>query len=578
MSMGRISGSVVPVETARVAWAASPKGTPAMLMRDRLQDLFVDGDFTDWFPSDGRRGVSPARLALVSVLQYAENLTDRQAARAVACRIDWKYALGMELTETGFDHSVLSEFRGRLAEGDRADRLLALMVDRLAEAGLVRARGRQRTDSTHVLAAVRRLSRVELVVETLRTALEALARLDDAWLAGVIQPQWAERYGRSARHERQPTSAAAVRQYVEQVGADGIALLHAVYSPTAPTGGPQVGAVEVLRQVWVQQYWYDESGQPRWREAKMSRARKSREGTARRRTGTKAADDDTELARVPWSSLEVVSPHDPHARFSHKPGKVEWVGYKDHQTETCDEQRPNVIVHVVTTPAPEQDVGVVDAIHTALARQRTAPAEHLLDSGYVTPETVHRASTAHGITIVGPVRQDPRAVERPGFAKEDFQIDWQAQIVTCPQGMTSPQWKPTLADGKPRLSVLFRRADCRVCAVRQQCTGNVDGKGRHLLLLPEPLQEIQTRTRALQQTPEWKRRYALRAGCEATVSETVHAHGLRHCRYRGLAKTHVQHVLTAAGTNIVRLAQHRPDQRQRPRSQLQELFHALSGS
>jgi transposase len=576
MSMGRGSGSVVPGETARVAWAASPKGTPAMLMRDRLQDLFVDGDFADWFPADGRRGVSPARLALVSVLQYAENLTDRQAARAVACRIDWKYALGMELTEPGFDHSVLSEFRDRLAEGDRADRLLAVMVDRLAEAGLVRARGRQRTDSTHVLAAVRRLSRVELVAETMRAALEALAKLDEVWLAEVMVPQWAERYGRSARHERQPPGAVAVRQYVEQVGVDGIALLQAVYGPVALAGGAGVAAVEVLRQVWVQQYCYDESGQLCWREAKLSRARKSREGTVRRRSSTTAAGDDAEPARVPWSSVEIVSPHDPQARFSHKPGKVEWVGYKDHQTETCDEEQPNVIVHVVTTPAPEQDVGVVDAIHVALAGRQLAPAEHLLDSGYVTPETVHRASRAHGIAILGPVRQDPRAIERPGFAKEDFHIDWPAETVTCPQGMHSPQWKSTVADGKPRLSVLFRRADCRACTVRQQCTGNVDGKGRHLLLLPKPLQEIQTRARALQQTPEWKRRYALRAGCEATVSETVHAHGLRHCRYRGLAKTHVQHVLTGAGTNIVRLAQHRPDQRRRPRSRLQELFHSLA--
>ncbi|TDB80736.1 IS1182 family transposase [Micromonospora sp. KC721] len=572
--MGRGSGSVVPVETARVAWAASPKGTPAMVMRDRLEDLFVDDDFVGWFPADGRRGVSPARLALVSVLQYAENLTDRQAARAVACRIDWKYALGMELTEPGFDYSVLSEFRDRLAEGDRADRLLAVMVDRLAEAGLVRARGRQRTDSTHVLAAVRRLSRVELVAETIRAALEALAKVDEVWLAGVMPSEWAQRYGRSARHERQPTGAVAVRQYVQQVGADGIALLRAVYGPTAPAAGPGVAAVEVLRQVWVQQYWHDESGHLRWREAKATRARKSREGTTRRRRVDTAADDEAETAHVPWSSVEIVSPHDPQARFSHKPGKVEWVGYKAHQTETCDEQRPNVIVHVVTTPAPHQDVGAVDTIHSALAGQRMAPAEHFLDSGYVTPETVHQASTTHGITIVGPVRQDPRAVERPGFAKEDFHIDWRAETATCPRGTVSPRWKPTTADGKPRLSVLFRRADCRACTVRQQCTGNVDGKGRHLLLLPEPLQIIQTQARAQQQTPEWKRRYDLRAGCEATVSETVHAHGLRHCRYRGLAKTHVQHVLTAAGTNIIRLAQHRPDQHQRPRSRLQELFRA----
>jgi Transposase DDE domain len=404
-----------------------------------------------------------------------------------------------------------------------------------------------------------------------------LAKLDEVWLASVMPGQWAERYGRSARHERQPTGADALRQYVEQVGADGIALLQAVYGSAAAAGGPgvaAVAAVEVLRQVWVQQFWYDESGTLRWREAKLSRARKSREGTTRRRCKTTAADDDAEPARVPWSSVEIVSPHDPQARFSHKPGKVEWVGYKDHQTETCDEEQPHFIVHVVTTPAPEQDVGVVEGIHAALAGKQLTPAEHLLDSGYVTPETVHRAATGHGITIVGPVRQDPRAEERPGFAKEDFHVDWQSHTVTCPQGTISPPCKPTMADRKPRLSVLFRRADCRACPVRQDCTGNVDGKGRHLLLLPQPLQEIQTLARVQQQSPEWKQRYALRAGAEATVSETVHAHGLRHCRYRGLAKTHVQHVLTAAGTNIVRLSQHQPDRPRRPRSLLQQLFHA----
>jgi transposase len=575
MSMGRGSGRAIPVETVRVAWAASPKGTPAMWVRERLNDLFVDEDFAAWFPSDGRPGISPARLALVSVLQYAENLTDRQAARAVACRIDWKYALGMELTEPGFDHSVLSEFRDRLAEGDRADRLLAVMVERLVSAGLVKRRGRQRTDSTHVLAAVRRLSRVELVAETMRTALEALAAIDEVWLAGVVSGDWGERYGRAARHERQPTGAAAVTQYVEQIGADGAQLLRAVYAADAPSALRGVAEVDVLRQVWVQQFWSDEFGNLQWREAKQSRARKSRQGTSRRSARADTADDDTEPARVPWSSVEIVSPHDPEARFSHKPGKVEWVGYKDHQTETCDDDSANVIVHVVTTPAPEQDVGVLDRIHSSLAGQGIEPAEHLLDSGYVTPEAVHRASTDYGIAIVGPVRLDPRATERPGFSREDFHINWEDRTLTCPQGTTSPPWKPTTADGKPRLSVLFRRSDCRSCAARLQCTGNVDDKGRHLLLLPQPLQEIQTRVRAEQQTPEWKKRYAMRAGAEATVSETVGAHGLRRCRYLGLARTHVQHVLTAAGTNVIRLSQHATGRQRRSPNRIQQLCRSL---
>ncbi|MGP4030356.1 transposase [Actinomadura sp. 3N407] len=194
--MGRGAGRVVPAETVRAAWASNPGGTPAMWIRDRLAGLFIDDDFVGWFPADGRRGLSPVVLALVSVLQYAENLTDRQAALAVRCRIDWKYALGLELTDPGFDHSVLCEFRNRMAEGDRADGLLAVMVDRLVAAGLVKRRGRVRTDSTHVLAAVRRLNRAELVGETLRAALEELAAADEQWLAALVTAEWARRYHR----------------------------------------------------------------------------------------------------------------------------------------------------------------------------------------------------------------------------------------------------------------------------------------------------------------------------------------------------------------------------------------------
>ncbi|MFF4733761.1 transposase [Streptomyces mirabilis] len=134
VAMGSVSGRVIPPLTVRMARASNPRGAAAMWVRDRLDDLFTDGDFTDWYPADGRR-VSPVRLALVSVLQYAENLTDRQTADAVRCRLDWKYCLGLELDDPGFDFTVLSEFRGRVAEGDRADRLLALVVDRLAEVG-----------------------------------------------------------------------------------------------------------------------------------------------------------------------------------------------------------------------------------------------------------------------------------------------------------------------------------------------------------------------------------------------------------------------------------------------------------
>ncbi|MGW7068857.1 transposase [Streptomyces sp. NPDC054872] len=167
------SGRSIPALTVRMARASNPQGAAAMWVRDRLDVLFTDEDFADWFPADGRRALSPARLAMVSVLQYAENLTDRQAAEAARCRLDWKYCLGMDLDDPGFDYSVLSEFRDRMAQGDRADRLLAVMVEHLVAAGLGKRRGgRIRTDSTHVLGKVRTPNRIELDAETLRAALE----------------------------------------------------------------------------------------------------------------------------------------------------------------------------------------------------------------------------------------------------------------------------------------------------------------------------------------------------------------------------------------------------------------------
>lgn len=133
------------MRAAWAAWAACPKGTPGMLMRDRLDVVFEDEGFADLYPKDGRRGLSPGQLALVSVLQFAENLSDHTAANAVRTRIDLKYALRLELGDPDFDHSVLCEFRAWLAWGDAADRLLQMMLHRLTEAGLLTSGGWQRT-------------------------------------------------------------------------------------------------------------------------------------------------------------------------------------------------------------------------------------------------------------------------------------------------------------------------------------------------------------------------------------------------------------------------------------------------
>ena len=203
----------IPEETIQVARAAFPKGNLYLTLRDKLGPIFQDEDFAGLFPADGQPALPPWRLALVTILQFRENLSDRQAAEAVRGRIDWKYLLSLELTDAGFDFSVLSEFRGRLLEGGQEVILLEKLLECCQAQGLIKARGQQRTDATRVLAAIRVLTRLELVGETMRAALNELATVAPDWLAGVVPAEWYHRYSRRIE-DRYPIYGAAGYDYM----------------------------------------------------------------------------------------------------------------------------------------------------------------------------------------------------------------------------------------------------------------------------------------------------------------------------------------------------------------------------
>nr|WP_255345017.1 transposase [Streptomyces avermitilis] len=247
----------------QIARASNPGGTTAMWVRDRLDGLWCDEDFADWYPRDGRPGLSPAQLATVCVLHFLLGLSDRQAAEAVRCRIDFKYAMALELDDPGFHHSVLADFRDRLAEGDRADRLLDLALARLKEAGLVRERTTQRTESTHVLAAVRDLTRLELVTEAVRAVLEEVARTASHLLDGLVDEDWRRRYGRPVRLGKNPTRP---KTRIFAGGDDACRLLERLLHQHGPgyRPGPQA---EALRQIMVQNYYRGAAGRLRRRTA-----------------------------------------------------------------------------------------------------------------------------------------------------------------------------------------------------------------------------------------------------------------------------------------------------------------------
>ena len=244
----------VPQETIRVARAVFPKGNLYMQMRDVLGSIYTDEDFADLFPKEGQPAQAPWRLALVTVMQFVENLSDRQAADAVRARIDWKYLLGLDLTDPGFDASVLSEFRARLVESNSEERLLEKMLTLFGQKGWLKARGRQRTDSTHVLAKIRALNRLLCVWETMRAALGSLAVVAPDWLRAHSQEAWVERHGARSEDSRLPAGEAERKALSEEIGQQGRELLDALFDPTAPDWLRQVPAVEILRKVWIQNY------------------------------------------------------------------------------------------------------------------------------------------------------------------------------------------------------------------------------------------------------------------------------------------------------------------------------------
>src|SRR5262249_47008600 len=218
----------IPEETQRVARAAFPRGNIYMQVADRLGPLYHDTQFAALFPTRGQPAEAPARLALATVRQFAAGLSDRQAADAVRSRIDWKYVLGLDLTDPGFHHTVLSEFRTRLIVG-KAERLLLDTLLTLARTqGWLKTRGRQRTDSTHVLAAIRMLNRLERVGETLHAALNSLAVVAPAWVQALAPPEWYECYAHRVENYQMPKTDAARKALAAVIGADGQVLLQAI--------------------------------------------------------------------------------------------------------------------------------------------------------------------------------------------------------------------------------------------------------------------------------------------------------------------------------------------------------------
>jgi transposase len=542
----------------------------AVLIRDRLGQWLGDEAFAAAFGTRGKPGWSPSRLALVTVLQRAENLPDRLAAEAVRTRIDWQYLLGLPLDDPGFDPTVLAGFRARVADAGLEQVVLDALLDRLVSAGLVKAGGKQRTDSTHVIAAVAALNRLELVGESVRAALEALAAAHPGWLEQrVCVPDFARRYGAPMTSWHPPVSQARRDELAVAYARDGYALLEAVYDGSAPAWLREVPAIDVLRRVLVQNY--------------------TRAITGDGREVVKRREKEPEGDGLPPGHLRIASPYDLDARWGVKREEF-WLGYKLHVTETCDDPppcscrpdrlasqpaaggdqpdgsraggrehdkgcarlvSPNLITNVATTDATVTGNQMTGAIHDDLAAKTLAPGRHYLDSGYLSAAVVVSARAAWGIALIGPLLADTSAQARAGhgYARADFTVDYDTRTVTCPQGRTSASWTPCTQRGKDAIVATFSAGDCGPCPARSLCT---TGSRRQLTVLPRDLAQAQAAARAAETTIPFRAGYPRRAGVEGTMHQAA-SHGARRARYRGLPKTRLDHVYMATALNLLRL-------------------------
>jgi len=375
-----------------------------------------------------------------------------------------------------------------------------------------------------------------------------------SWLAGAVEvAEWSSRYRVRVDSWRLPTSEAKRTQLALAYGKDGFALLAAVYAPDAPGWLAQLPAVDVLRTVMLQNY--------------------TRTVTEDGREVVKRREPD--IDGLPPGRQRLSSPYDIDARWGVKRDTF-WNGYKVHVSETCDPpdadgagdgvgagdadpperdgEPPNLVTNVATTDATVPDSAMTTPIHRQLAARGLLPAEHYLDSGYPSAELIANSAKTFGITLITPVLADVSAQARAaaGFDRSAFTIDFDRQQATCPQGHVSSSWSPATQRGTETIVVTFATTTCGPCPVRDQCTTSKRQR-RQLTVHPRDVHDAQREARARQNTTDWQAKYALRAGVEGTIRQGVAVTDLRHARYRGLAKTHLEHVYSAVALNLIRL-------------------------
>lgn len=513
----------VPQETVQIVEPLLPDDSVYRLVAECVDEFLGDEQFAGLYADDGRPGINPVILSLVTIFQFLEKLPDRAAAHMVVMRMDWKYALRQPLDWGGFHYSDLCNFRKRLLAHEQESMLFERLLDYLRERGVVRAGGKQRTDATHILGAVKRMGDVEVVREGLRLAISDLISSDAKWVMQHIPASMIKTYKRAMPNYRM--SQQELQEFIQETGEEARWLLDQV-ALHGSVELQQLPVVMQLRQIWEEQYQY-----------------------------VSEPDHNLEVRQgKDYVTNRIRNPHDPQATYGVKRDRS-WVGYKVHITESLEE--PRFITDVMLSDtASTRDVDDLAAIEQRLIERHLRPAQLYVDQGYMSgeqiAESLERAIDLRG--VIGPDTQGKPA----GFRLSDFIVDMENEQAICPAGRQHQRWVPTTGNTDNRVAVhVFFGKQCLTCPFFGPAYCTTSQTGRHLAL--NAYHDVIQARRQQANNEDFQLEMNARAAIEGTISEMVRAHGLRRARYRGKRKVFLQMLFTAAAANLKRLARVQAD-------------------
>jgi len=510
MSLHPVDRSEIPEQTAELGRKLLQEDNLYRLVGDRLNELLTDEDFMWMYSAIGGGGISPVILAMVMVFQMMEKIPDRQAAEMVRVRIDWKYALHLPLDWMGFHWTNLSHFRRRLIENKAEYLVFDRLVQELVELGFIRQRGKQRTDSMSILGLVAKLSRLELVLESMRVVLKGIEQVDENWMKKNVPTALLERY--QTKKQTYKMTEKEIATELGQTGADGLWLLQQL--KTGSPDIPELEPVKVMEEIWGQQFEWDEAG---------------------RYQGVRTKLEGHGL---------IQSPHEPEVRYREKRNKG-WQGYVGQVSETAEEKgEVNFITDIGGTDAQESDVRSLPEVQERLVERDIPPEEQDVDQAYVSGTSLAE-SKKQGIRLMGPIGPETGPKE---FKLSDFEVELAEKKATCPGEQTAVRWNQhRRPDGTLEYRFYFGE-QCAGCHLRPECT---EAKAGRTITYHEHHDQVEKR-RAEMETKEFKAAMKRRAPVEGTISQVARAGG-RYARYRGLRKVNLQLVFTAVGINLRRL-------------------------